>query len=141
MATFPSSIPAMMLSPRSDRCGCAKDGRRLAGQYTAIGMCESNLGAFDLPVSADTAKLLHGLDDREEAVHAGMIAGEASAIGIHRQAASRRDGAARHESPAFALGTESQIFQEQEGCDREGIVDHDMIDIVRIDARHRIGAP
>ena len=53
-------------------------------QHPAIAVHERGLCAQHLPLAGGAAQLLHRLDDREDAVHARMHAGQAAAIGVDR---------------------------------------------------------
>src|SRR6185369_2391036 len=82
---------------RSYGCLRAEQGRDLAGQDAAVAVGEGDLGIFYLALPAFSAQLSHRLDDREDAVHAGMHARKAAAVGVHGQAAARSDAAAGNE--------------------------------------------
>jgi hypothetical protein len=86
---------------------------------------------------AFAAQLSHGLDQGEDAVHAGVRAGQAAAIGVDGQPAAGRDRAVLDEASALALGAEAQVFQEQDGVDRERVVELQHVDVRRLQAGHR----
>ena len=50
-----------------------------------------------------------------------------------------RDASAADERAAFALLAEAEIFQEQDGVDRERIVELDSIDVLRAEPGHLVG--
>jgi hypothetical protein len=58
-------------------------------------------------------------------------AGQPTAIGVDRQRATGCDGPAGHEVTALALLAEAQVLQEQDGVDREGVVELDHVDVTR----------
>jgi len=70
-----------------------------------------------------------------------MDAGEAAAIGVDREPASRRDGAVFDESTAFSLGAEAEILQKQDRVDGERVVEFGDVDVGRLDPRVGEGAP
>ncbi|CFO11248.1 Uncharacterised protein [Bordetella pertussis] len=97
--------------------------------------------ALDLALAALAAQLRHRLDDGEQPVHARMVARQAAAIGVDRQAAARRDRAALDERAGLALGAEAQVLQEQQRVDGEGVVQHHMVHVARRHAGHLARAP
>ncbi|KAG1386466.1 hypothetical protein G6F59_016844 [Rhizopus arrhizus] len=103
-------------------------------------MHQRQLRIGDLAYAAFAAQLPDGFDHDEDAVHAGMHAAQAAAVGVHRQPAARRDGPVCDEVLAFALGAEAQVFQEEQGIDGEGVVQFDHVDVFLRHARHVEGA-
>src|SRR5690606_26160470 len=59
----------------------------LTGQEAAVAVAGRQLGTGHLPCAALAAQLLHRLDEQEHAVHAGVHAAQATAIGVHWQTA------------------------------------------------------
>ncbi len=94
------------------------------------------MGILHLTRARLAAQLLYGFDQQENPVHAGVAARQAATIGIHRQHTTRRDAATAHECTTFPLGTKPQVFQEQQGIDRECVIQLDHIDIRRAQASH-----
>ncbi|MNQ75102.1 hypothetical protein D3C85_898820 [compost metagenome] len=65
-----------------------------------------------------------------------MHAGQAAAIGVHRQPAARRNAAVLHVGPALALFAEPQVFQEQQRVDGEGVVKLRHVHVGHVQAGH-----
>ena len=62
--------------------------------------------------------------DREQPVHAGMAVGEAAAVGVDRELCRRaRCAPSATNAPAFALGAEAEVLEEQDRGDSEGVVE------------------
>src|SRR5690606_30523214 len=141
-STVLSNISVLLaMRPRLARGRPAQDGGRLAGQRAAVAVHQHDLGARDLALAGLGAQLPDRLDDEEDAVHAGVHARQSAAIGVDRQAPARRNGAALHERPAFALAAEAEVLQEQQGIDGESVVQLDHVDIVHAQPGHVEGAP
>src|ERR1700674_2134116 len=68
------------------------------------------------------------------AVHAGMHVGEAAAIGVERQLAAGGGGMPGDEGAGLALRHKAEIFEAVDRQMREGVVDHQMVDVVVGDA-------
>ncbi len=85
------------------------------------------------------AQLAHGLDERKNAIHARMHAGQAAAVGVDGQPPAGGDAATLHKRPALALGAEAQILQEQDGVDGERVVDLGHVHVFCLQPRHRKG--
>jgi hypothetical protein len=73
-------------------------------------MRERNPGIGDLALTRFASQLPHGFDQQKQAVHAGVDAGEAAAIGVDRKASARSDMAARYERSALALPAKAEIL-------------------------------
>src|SRR5689334_3585970 len=63
----------------------AEDDRRLGGEDAAVAVGDGGLGAGHLAGVAFAAQLPDGLDQHEQAVHAGVAVGKAAAVGVDRQ--------------------------------------------------------
>src|SRR5580692_8047679 len=103
----------------------AEDHRRLRRQHAAIAVRQRDLAVLHLAGAAFAAQLTDRLDQQEQAVHAGMAIGQPAAIGVDGETALGGDASAADEGPAFALLAEAEILQEQNGVDREGVVELD----------------
>ena len=71
---------------------------------------------------------------RVHAVHAGMHVGEAAAIGVERQFAAGGGVALGDETAALAAPDKAEVFEPVDRQMREGVVDHQMVDVVVGDA-------
>jgi len=115
----------------------AEHGRRLAGEDAAVAVCEGDLAARHLTFAACAAQLADRLDDRVQAVHAGMGVGEPAAVRVQRQRTARGDRTARGERPAIALGAEAEVLEEQDRCDRERVIELRDVNVGGVQARLR----
>src|SRR5262245_1221551 len=100
-----------------------QDHRRLRGEHAAVAVGEGGLAIGDLARAALAAQLPHGLDQQEQAVHAGVAVGEAAAVGVDGEAALGPDPPALDEGAALALPAEAEVLQEQDRVDGEGVVE------------------
>src|SRR3546814_11008463 len=66
--------------------------------------------------------LAGGLDNREDAVHARMDAGQSTAIGVDRQVTPWRDPPTLRECPALALLPNTPVLQQKDRTNGESIV-------------------
>src|ERR1043166_7972746 len=107
---------------------CPQYDGALRGEDAAIAMRDRGLGVLHLARAAFAAQLPHGLDQQEQAVHAGMAIREAAAIRVDREFAAGRDAAARDKRAALPLCAEAEVFEEQHRVDRKGVVELDDID-------------
>src|SRR3954447_22418998 len=82
------------------------------------------------------AQLPHGLADLGHAAAVdGMVAAEATAIGVERQLADARDQiAVGNELASLALLAEAEVFELHQHCDGEAVVDRGVFDVLRRDA-------
>ncbi len=85
-------------------------------------MRQPDFRALHLTLAGAAAQLLDRLDHGEDAVHAGMHARQAAAVGIHGQRSAGTDGSARDQCAGLPFPTEVQIFQKQHDVDGEGVV-------------------
>src|SRR5436190_10970892 len=86
--------------------GPPEDGGAGRGEDPAGAVDDRQLRVLDLPlalVDVVVAQLAHRLDDREDAVHAGVVVGEAPAVGVHREGAARRGALPADERAPLAL--------------------------------------
>src|SRR5690606_1367607 len=68
-----------------------------------------------------------------------MDAGKATAVRVDRQAPARRNGTVCNEIPAFTLLAETEVFQEEQGIDGEGVIELDDVYIRWAHLRHIVG--
>ena len=110
---------------------CAENDGRLRGQDAAIAMRQRDLAVVHLPRAAFAAQLADRLDQEEQPVHTRVTIRKPAAVGIDREAALGGDTPAADERAAFALLAEAKILKEQNGVDREGVIELDGVDIRR----------
>src|SRR5262249_6584795 len=103
------------------------------GEHAADAVADADPGAGHLR-GRDPAHLPHALLQRAHAVQAGVHVGAASAIGVERQCPARRGVALPYETGRLALAAEAQIFETVDRQVREGVVDHQVVDILVADA-------
>ena len=78
--------------------------------------------------------LKHALLQGVHAVHAGMHVGETAAIGVERQFAAGSGVALGDKGAGLAARHKAQILQAVDRQMREGVVDHQMVDVLVRDA-------
>ena len=83
------------------------------------------------------AQLPRGFDQQEDAAHAGVIRGEAAAIGVERGTTGlvEAQASAFHPRAAFAFHAEAEVLENREHGDRERVVDHRDVELARCYAR------
>jgi hypothetical protein len=117
------------------------DDRAACGEHAADAVADRDPGVGDLG-GGGAAHLAHALLQRVHAVHAGMHVGEAAAIGVERQLAAGSGVALGDETAGLAARHKAQIL---EAVDRQmrkaypwqrtgGVVDHQMVDVLVVDA-------
>ena len=106
----------------------------MARQLAAIAVRQRQLGTRNLAFAAHAHQLLAGFHQRKQAIHAGVYARQAAAIGVHGQAAAWGDAPAFDKTAAFAFGAKAQIFQKQNGVDGESVVEREQVNIAMADA-------
>src|SRR5882757_8754653 len=140
------SGPPPQPSPREERgegaegvplvTGCSllvrKNDRATCREHAADAMADRDFGVLDLR-RRNAAHLPHALLQRVHAVHAGMHVAQAAAIGVERQLAAR-PGAVGDEFAGLFMRHEAEIAEAVEWQMREGVVDHEVIDVLVSDA-------
>ena len=117
------------------------DDRAGGGEHAADAVADRDLGAGDLG-GGGAAHLAHAFLQRVHAVHAGMHVGEAAAVGVERQFAAGGGVARGDKGAALAAPDKAQIFEAVDRQVGEGVVDHQMVDVLVGDAGlgKRLGA-
>ena len=77
----------------SERCRRSKNHCGLARQDAAITVRQREVCIPDLPAIRFAAQLADAFDKQKQAIHSWVDAGQAAAIGIHRQSPARGNGA------------------------------------------------
>ncbi len=108
------------------------DGAR-SGEHAADAVADRDPGIGDLGRS-DAAHLMHALLQGVHAVHAGMHVREAAAIGVERQLAIGGAVIPGDEGSGLAARHKAQIFEAVDRQVGEGVVDHQVVDVVVGDA-------
>src|SRR5690606_26088527 len=115
-----------------------KDHGATAGQYAAGAVADRVLHVVDLTVAADAPELAGGLDHREDAVHARVAIGEATAVRVERELAARGGPLPLDEVLAFAAAAKAERLEGQKDSYREGVIDHGEIHVLRRPAGHSV---
>src|SRR3979409_1485736 len=102
-------------------------------------MCQRDLAVFYLTRAALITQLAYRLDQEEQPVHTRMAIRKSATVGIDGKATLGGDTPPADEGAAFALFAEAEILQEQDGVDRERIVELDGVDIRRTELGHLVG--
>ena len=87
---------------RSSFSVCRKHDGARGGEYPTGAVHQRQLWVVELAVAGLAAQLPHGLDDEEDAVHAGVGVAEAAAAGVQREVAAGGGPLPRHEVWALA---------------------------------------
>ena len=103
--------------------------RRRRGHTVA----DRDLGIGDLG-GGGAVHLAHALPRRADTVHAGMHIAQSAAIGVERQLAARRGVAPGDEGAGLTARHEAEVFEALNRQMREGVVDHQMVDVLVRDA-------
>src|SRR5499427_9078278 len=115
----------------------AKDQCRGRGEDPARAVGQRDPRALDLARPALAAELAGGLDQGEDAVHAGVAVGEAAAVRVHRKVASWCRPLAAYERARLAAAAEAEGLQGEQDRDGEAVVQLDNVDIGGRQPGHR----
>src|SRR5690348_3500719 len=78
---------------------------------------QRQLAVGHLGLAALALQLPGGLDQQEDAAHAGVARAEAATVGVERQLVAERQRAALHEPAALTLGAEAEVLEHEQGGD------------------------
>src|SRR5581483_11140017 len=110
-----------------------KNDRARCGEHAADAVTDRNLRIRHLR-RRNATHLPHALLQRIHAVHARMHIGQTAAIGVERQFPARPSVAVGDELAGFLIRHETEIAEAEQRQMREGVVDHQMIDVLVHDA-------
>src|SRR4051812_13772802 len=111
----------------------SKNDRAARREHAANAVANRNFCISHLR-RCDAAHLAHTLLQRVHAIHARMHVAKATAVGIERQLAAGAGIAIRDELASLFMRHEAEIAESIQRQMREGIVDHQVIDILVGDA-------
>src|SRR5215831_20707167 len=127
MRSTPSAMPSQKGLLTASGTGKARSvtaqHRRGCGREHPTGSVgKGHPGAIHLTRSAFPPQLAGGLDQREDAVHAGVAVRQPAPVGVEWELAARGRSLATHEVTRLAAAAEPERFQGQQYGDREAVV-------------------
>src|SRR5438874_12880107 len=105
-----------------------KDDRAARREHAANAVANRNLRIWHLR-RREAAHLAHTFLQRIHPIHARMHVAKAAAVGVERQLAAGAGIAIRDELAGLFMRHEAEIAESIERQMREGIVDHQVIDV------------
>src|SRR5262249_29419102 len=106
-----------------------RDAAVSLAEHAARAVADREARVRDLSRPALAPQLPRRLDDEEDAAHAGMVRGEAAAVGGPGERAAETDPAAADEAAALARSAEAEALERGEDGDRVRVVDHREVDV------------
>src|ERR1700733_7665225 len=95
-----------------------------------------DFGIGNLAIAGFAAKLTNCFDQQEQAKRSGMAVRQAATRGHRRECSPRAQISRLNKGSSFTFGTETQVFQMDDGVDGEGIVRLEHINVFRRNSCH-----